>query len=539
MSIYENQTGRLSPQAFLRQRYMIIRQAGKGGMSAVYEALDMHNAQQQVAIKEMSQAHLSEVELKAATERFQLEAHLLGSLAHQNLPHILDAFSEKGRSYLVMDFIKGKTLHQLLLEQPGKPLPLSHVIHYAIQLSTVLAYLHQQRPAIIFRDVKPSNIMVTEQGQLFLIDFGIARLFVEGKKQDTVQLGSPGYAPPEQHGLAQTTPRSDLFGLGATLHYCLTGRDPYFAEDHFTFVPIRQINPQVPIELESLIERMLARDERQRPSSATEVLQTLQGLNQQASAHTIAINPAASAPTLYQMPLQTNPRLQATILPGPPQQRPLAQIMDTNPPSGQTLLSGISRNQNIPPANKAAFWSINFLSLMLLLLVISAGGSFLLMNTLYTQATGWAWILESILASLSLLTSIIAYILIPHKNMRILLLLASLFAFASALIALILGSRDITDLLGLRPLLSDLEFALPISLLLTSFCTLGWQFHSIPRSMRIVSLVLSGIAVFCTVVTTSTSQTVTTSWHFLLLISLIALLLNMLLVARLGKLSRG
>ncbi|HEY4383319.1 MAG TPA: serine/threonine-protein kinase, partial [Ktedonobacteraceae bacterium] len=159
MSTYDSQTGRLAPQVLLQQRYMIIGQAGRGGMGAVYEAMDTRFGQRRVAIKEMSQGHLNNQELASATAQFQQEARLLGSLTHPNLPHILDAFNERGRSYLVMDFIDGKTLHQMLRAQPGKPLPLEQVIQYACQLCNVLSYLHQQRPPIIFRDVKPSNVM--------------------------------------------------------------------------------------------------------------------------------------------------------------------------------------------------------------------------------------------------------------------------------------------------------------------------------------------------------------------------------------------
>jgi len=197
MSTYNNQTGRLAPQSLLQHRYLIVGPAGRGGMGAVYESIDTSQAQRRVAIKEMSQAHLNEEELAAATARFQHEAHMLGSLSHPNLPHIIGSFSENMRSYLVMDFIDGKTLYQILREAQGKPLPLAQVISYAQQLCSVLAYLHQQNPPIIFRDIKPTNIMITSTGHLFLIDFGIARFFKEGQEQDTMLLGSPGYAPPE------------------------------------------------------------------------------------------------------------------------------------------------------------------------------------------------------------------------------------------------------------------------------------------------------------------------------------------------------
>jgi len=187
----------------LHQRYIIIGQAGRGGMGAVYQAVDTHIAQRQVAIKEMGQSALSKDQVAVAMVRFQQEAAILGSLSHPNLPHIYDAFSEQERTYFVMDYIDGKTLYQLLKEGQQQPMPVSQVLHYALQLCDVLTYLHQQTPPIIFRDVKPTNVMVTQTGQIFLIDFGIARFFKEGQEQDTEFLGSRGYASPEQHGIFQ------------------------------------------------------------------------------------------------------------------------------------------------------------------------------------------------------------------------------------------------------------------------------------------------------------------------------------------------
>src|SRR5579863_4480292 len=183
MSTYDNQTGTLSPQFLLKQRYVILRQAGRGGMGAVYLAVDTQQGQRQVAIKELSQSHLGETELKEVTARFEQEAQMLHSLWHPNLPRIHDAFSERGRAYLVMDFIDGKTLQQILKDTKG-PLPVQQVLSYANQLCNVLSYLHQFNPPIIFRDVKPTNIMITPQGHVYLIDFGIARFFKEGQTQD-------------------------------------------------------------------------------------------------------------------------------------------------------------------------------------------------------------------------------------------------------------------------------------------------------------------------------------------------------------------
>jgi serine/threonine protein kinase len=198
MSTYDNQTGRLPSQSLLRHQYVIIGQAGKGGMGAVYHAIDRQNPNRHYAIKEMSQGHLSEIELREAIRQFQREADMLHRLSHPNLPHIYDYFEENGRTYLVMDFINGKTLFQMLKESGDRPLPVLQVLDYANQLCDVLTYLHLQNPPIIFRDLKPTNVMVTPDGHVFLIDFGIARFFTEGKATDTVFLGSPGYASPEQ-----------------------------------------------------------------------------------------------------------------------------------------------------------------------------------------------------------------------------------------------------------------------------------------------------------------------------------------------------
>src|SRR5205823_7485733 len=120
---------------------------------------------------------------------------------------------------------------------PNRRLLLSEVLNIGIQLCTVLHYLHSQQPAIVFRDLKPANIMRTSTGQLYLIDFGIARYFKPGQAKDTVALGSPGYAAPEQYGKAQTTPRADIYSLGAVLHQLLTTRDP--SEAPFRFIALR------------------------------------------------------------------------------------------------------------------------------------------------------------------------------------------------------------------------------------------------------------------------------------------------------------
>ena len=270
----DHPTGNMPPNMVLAHRYIIISQAGRGGMGAVYKARDQQAGGRIVAIKELSQSGLTPQEQAEAIQTFQHEADLLAGLRHAGLPRFYNRFSEGGRWYLVMDYIEGETLEEKLRKSGGRPLPVDQVIQVGIQLCAVLTYLHTRRPPIIFRDLKPANVMLTATGGLFLIDFGIARLFKPGKQADTMSFGSPGYAAPEQYGKAQTTARSDVFSLGATLHQLLTGIDPSVRP--FEFVPVRTRNAQVPPELEALIARMVQLDERLRPADTASVQRELE-----------------------------------------------------------------------------------------------------------------------------------------------------------------------------------------------------------------------------------------------------------------------
>ena len=270
---YIHQTGFLAPQSQLQGRYIIQQTVGAGGMGSVYKAIDTLEKNRIVAIKEMGQSQYNNfAKLREAEELFQREAAMLSHLSHPHLPHVHDFFNEHGRFYLVMDFIEGKTLKQLLTESATQCLPVEDMLNYALQLCDVLAYLHQQTPPIIFRDLKPSNIMVTAKGNVYLIDFGIARVFKQGLSQDTQRLGTPGFASPEQYGSGQTGPRSDLYSLGATLHYCLTGKDPRSNQPTlFHFLPAYSYNQQIPLNLSELIQHLVATREDQRPTDAKTV----------------------------------------------------------------------------------------------------------------------------------------------------------------------------------------------------------------------------------------------------------------------------
>src|SRR5213080_1110222 len=266
-------TGSLPEQTLLGDRYQLLSRIGQGGMGAVYKATDTRLADRVVAIKEMSKAGLPAALMAEAEASFEREATLLAKLSHPNLPGIYDHFTENERTYLVMQFIEGETLEEFLEHTGGDPLPVEQVCDWAEQLCDVLSYLHSQQPPIVFRDLKPANVMLKKNGQLFLIDFGIARLFKPGQSHDTVALGSPGFAAPEQYGKAQSTPRSDLYSLGALLHCLLTGLDP--SERPFFFRPASQVNPAVPPALEALLQHLLEMDAEKRPTSAQEVLQAL------------------------------------------------------------------------------------------------------------------------------------------------------------------------------------------------------------------------------------------------------------------------
>ncbi len=247
-------TGQLPAHFALQQgRYLIVRAVGQGGMGAVYQAADIRLGGKSVAIKEMSDAGLpTPQQRQQAVAAFSQEAQMLALLSHPNLPKVSDYFTENGKHYIVMEFVEGQTLEDYLGRRGG---PVSEVEArgWAAQLCDVLGYLHRQNPPVIFRDLKPANVMLTPQGQLKLIDFGIARFFTVGKSGDTLVMGTPGYAAPEQHGKGQTDGRSDVYSLGVLLHHVLTGHDP--ATTPFALPPVRQLNPQVSPAMAQVINR--------------------------------------------------------------------------------------------------------------------------------------------------------------------------------------------------------------------------------------------------------------------------------------------
>lgn len=549
MSIFESQTGKLAPQSILIQRYLVVQLAGRGGMSAVYQALDMKMNRQRVAIKEMSQENLNDQERSEAMTRFQQEAHLLGTLNHPNLPRIYDAFGAGGRSFLVMDFIDGKTLLQLL-QEAGQPLPVDQVLHYADQLCDVLTYLHQHNPPIIFRDLKPTNVMVTKEGHVYLIDFGIARFFKEGQAQDTIMLGSPGYAPPEQHGIRQTNPRSDLYALGATLHCCLTNRDPYHSADRFTFAPVRQLNPQVPEALDQLIARLLALDENQRPASALEVKQALARIRQQmreqnSSGRIPAVSAPSSAPTQYVQP-PARPAFQPTQ-PALGQTGPQEKLILRGTPALSASPVATQLGSPTYPARPLAsqtrgrVWTPGFIAVFLLALLLTVGGSLITFNVSHPygqlNGAGLDHATETGLVILGLITAV-GMVVMTRSLTAVLILLLSVAATLVSGFAFLL--QTLHDMQPSAQLFANLDLTqtnqfVTYGLFAAGIISLLWLLRRpFAWSDRIELALLSGAICICAVLQYSSIDT-DINKHLLLLAVLIVFIQGILLAGQMER----
>ncbi len=269
----------------LHDRYRLLSVLGQGGFGSVFKAQDTLSQNRIVAIKEISLTGLQQQEIHDATSSFNREVQVLSDLHHPGLPKLYDYFTDTEHWYLVMDFIEGETLEKNLDQTIGGHFwHLLDVLRIGIQLCTVLDYMHTHQPPIIFRDLKPSNVMLIPNGNIRLIDFGIARYFKPGQFRDTMAFGSPGYAAPEQYGKAQTTSYADIYSLGALLHQMLTGNDP--TEVPFRFLPLHTYGLHYPQTsaidlLDRLIMQMVDLDPTHRPGSMALVKQQLEYIAQQ------------------------------------------------------------------------------------------------------------------------------------------------------------------------------------------------------------------------------------------------------------------
>lgn len=249
-------------------KYEILKEIGHGGMSTVYLAMDKR-LNKQWAVKEIRKKGSGKND-EIVVNSLLAEANLMKRLDHPALPRIVDIIDNGITIYVVMDYIEGESLDKILSEYGAQPE--DRVVEWAKQLCDALSYLHSQKPPIIYRDMKPANVMLKPEGNIKIIDFGIAREYKEQNLSDTTVLGTKGYAPPEQYS-GQTDPRSDIFALGMTMHHLLTGIDPRNGEP---YAPVRQWNPELSEGIEIIIDRCVEPAAENRYQSCSDLLYDLE-----------------------------------------------------------------------------------------------------------------------------------------------------------------------------------------------------------------------------------------------------------------------
>ncbi len=273
----------------LRSRYKILELIGQGGMGAVYKAEDLRLAGRLCAVKEIlpNLGGFPE-DMQQMQDQFYREASVLARLDHPNLPKVSDYFTENGRELLVMDYVPGRDLKELVDEarRREKFLTEREVLDWAAQLCDALSYLHSQEPPVLHRDIKPSNIKLTPRGTIKLVDFGLVKVLAPDDSRTITVVqgrGTVQYTPLEQYGgdTGHTDVRSDIYSLGATLYHLLTGTPPADAKQRFlkpgALVPPRQINPRISPRTERAILHAIAMHPDERPATVAELRATLIG----------------------------------------------------------------------------------------------------------------------------------------------------------------------------------------------------------------------------------------------------------------------
>jgi eukaryotic-like serine/threonine-protein kinase len=318
-------------------RYYITRVIKSGGQGSVFETIGDDG--KVYAVKEMIDNFTNPKDRTEASDRFEAEAKMLRRLSHPRIPKVYADFKDEGREYLAMDFVRGEDLEEVIRKHPGG-VPEQQMLEWADEICDVLGYLHNHKPEpIIFRDMKPSNVMIEPDGKVKLIDFGIAKVFQRAERG--TQIGTPGYAPPEQYqGLA--TVESDIYALAATLHHMLTGRDPR-DEPPFSFPPVYGLKPTISKRTSEALQKALQMNPDDRFQSIAEFRAALRPLPppvqvrvpQKTTVLTPQIQPSApvvtpASPPPSPRPLAGNPPVQPAV-----QARPAAPAVPIAAPAPQ------------------------------------------------------------------------------------------------------------------------------------------------------------------------------------------------------------
>lgn len=273
----------------LRQRYKITNIVGQGGMGSIYRAEDLRLPGRLCAVKEVQpESGVSPEVQEQAQEQFLQEASILARLDHPNLPKVSDFFQEQGRAYLVMDFVPGRDLRELILDTwgRGEPLTEEQVMDWAVQIVDALDYLHTHEPPVLHRDIKPANLKLTPANRIKLVDFGLVKLMDQDDVRTITVVQGRGtvlYTPLEQYGgdSGHTDPRSDIYALGATLYHLLTGQAPPSAKSRFLnpgrLQPPRQLNSALSEAVSDAVLWAMEMHPDQRPADVNQLLRALQG----------------------------------------------------------------------------------------------------------------------------------------------------------------------------------------------------------------------------------------------------------------------
>jgi serine/threonine protein kinase len=336
----------IAPNTIVGGRYRVVKPLGGGGMKLVYLAEDLRLAARRCALAEVVDNFTNPDAQRQAVDAFQREADMLARLNNEHIPRVFDRFSEQNRHYLVMEYIDGATLEEEM-KQAGGRLAAPRVVDVALQILDTLEYLHGLEPPVIYRDLKPSNVMMMANGQAKLIDFGIARHFQP--QQNATMIGTQGYAPPEQYR-GKVELRSDLYALGATMHHALSGRDPA-NEAPFSFPPLATLCPDANPALTTLVDDALAYDVERRVPSAADFKRRLEDIRDGVAPVSAREAPSAASHAEHELyppapgPSQSTTPARAASGPARSQLRlPLGSANAPRPasPSAPTVLRTIS-----------------------------------------------------------------------------------------------------------------------------------------------------------------------------------------------------